>query len=90
MVAAAISIIGISLRSAKGDHAARTSSAAPAIICSNGSPLLFSEAEFVIAAVARLRIATITNFERMIAISSSTSLRAQRLAVRCSLIQARP
>ena len=34
---------------------------------------------FVIAAVARLRIATITNFARMIAISSSTSLRAQRL-----------
>ena len=33
----------------------------------------------VIAALARLRIATITNFARMIATSSSTSRRAQRL-----------
>ena len=43
MLAAAISIIGISLSSANGDHAARTSSAAPAIICSNVSPSPFSE-----------------------------------------------
>ena len=44
-LAAATSIIGISRSSANGDQAARTSSAAPAIICSNGSPLLFSEAD---------------------------------------------
>ena len=78
-VAAATSIIGINRSSANGDQAARTRSAVPAIIRSNVLPLPSSAVVFVIAAVARLRIETITNFARMIATSNSTRRRAHRL-----------
>src|SRR5689334_1346343 len=80
-LAAASSIIGISRIRANGDQAARTRSAAPAIICSKvaPSPLGAALLVFVIAALARLRIATITNFARMIATRNSTSRRAHRL-----------
>jgi hypothetical protein len=79
-LAAATSIIGISRSSAKGDQAARTRSAEPAIIRSNVFPSPSTTFVFVIAALARLRIATMTNLARMIATSSSTRRRAQRLA----------
>src|SRR5215208_8379547 len=80
-LAAAISIIGISRRSANGDHAARTRSAAPAIIRSKSWPssVLAEDPAFVIAAEARPMIATMTNFARMTAIKNSTSRRAYRL-----------
>src|SRR5918999_3705360 len=77
--AAATSIIGIIRRSANGDHAARTSNAEPASIRSKVFPSPSTTPALVIAAVARVRIATMTNLARMIAISSSTSRRAQRL-----------
>src|SRR5712691_1895873 len=80
-VDAATSIIGISRRSAKGDQAARTSSADPAIMRSNSlPPPAWTSVVLVIAAVARLMIETITNLARMTATSSSTSRRAHRLA----------
>src|SRR5262249_3642774 len=78
-LAAAISIMGISRRSANGDQAASTRSAAPAIICSNVALSPLGAVVLGIAALARMRIATMTNFARMIATRSSTSRRAQRL-----------
>src|SRR6267142_4337492 len=78
-LAAATSIIGIMRMSANGDQAARTSSAAPAIIRSKVRPSPLTTLVLAIAAVARVRIATMTNFARMIATRNSTSRRAQRL-----------
>jgi hypothetical protein len=80
-LAAAISIIGISRRRAKGDQAASTSSAAPAIIRSNIWPSSAAPVApaFVIAADARPIIATMTNFARITAMRNSTSRRAYRL-----------
>ena len=81
MVEAATSIIGISRSRANGDQAARTSSAAPAIIRSNSlpPPPPWTSVVFVIAALARLMIETITNFAKITATSNSTRRRAQRL-----------
>src|SRR5919109_1968180 len=79
-LAAATSIIGIRRRSAKGDHAASTRRAAPAIIRSKTSPPPESPSVvLVIAADARLTIEMITNLASTIAISTSTSRRAHRL-----------
>src|ERR1700686_2206962 len=78
-LAAATSIIGIIRSRENGDQAARTSSAEPAIIRSNVFPSPWTRLVLAIAAVARLRIATMTNLARMIATSSSTNRRAQRL-----------
>src|SRR3954447_22350800 len=78
-LAAATSIIGSSRINANGDQAARTSSADPAIMRSNVCPSPLTTFVLAIAAVARLRIETMTNFARMIATSISISRRAQRL-----------
>jgi hypothetical protein len=77
-LAAATSIAGIIRRRAKGDQAARTSSAEPASICSNVFPSLSATPALVIAAVASVRIETMRNLARMIATRSSTSRRAHR------------
>jgi hypothetical protein len=77
--AAATSIIGIRRRSANGDQAARTSSAEPAIMRSKVLPSPWTRLVFVRAALARLRMATMTNLARMIATSNSTRRLAQRL-----------
>ena len=60
-LAAAPSIIGINRSSANGDQAASTSNAAPAIIRSNVFPSPVATVVLAIAALARLRIATMTN-----------------------------
>jgi len=76
--AAATSIAGIIRRRAKGDQAARTRSAEPASICSKVFPSPSTTPVLAMAAVARVRMETMTNLARMIATRSSTSRRAQR------------
>src|SRR6266496_3179841 len=78
-LAAATSIIGINLRSAKGDQAARMSRAEPAIMRSKVLPSPWTRLVLVRAALARLRMETMTNLASTIAIRSSTRRRAQRL-----------
>jgi hypothetical protein len=77
---AATSIIGIRRSRPNGDHAARTRSAAPAIMRSKTLPSPgCARLVWVIAADARPRIATITNFASITATRNSTRRRAHRL-----------